>query len=403
MENSKPISLDPYIVKKARKAEGHTQDSLANALELTTRQIKRIEKNGQTSSSTADALCNALNVSLEHLKGSEGIDSYLPYYWYTSYFLTGEKLGIWQQLGKTFHLPGHLLADITAKIDESFNPHNISPCKYKVSATLTEDKSQNIFFVDVACSDLRFPPPAISPPTYRFEIRPFRFDETGMKWSAYCLIENMSFQPGIELCLERYVTEYITDELPEVKDPYYSIEFFPQVVKSDLIKYFMSKKAKLFCPLVERWPHEKDRIVDILDTCIIEGSTQNKYDEFIKHFPESKPIGPFLFDTIEQAEGFLHEVLHNYKPTKIERKSKSEPTVKLISQSPSTSLDVVLNITRVSKSQDRVIPWPSKHRDCFFDSLSKVSNDSSSVMLSSGLNFNALNILANKHGVKNEN
>lgn len=400
MTANKSIVLDPKVIKIMRKKEKHTQDSLALEVEVSTRQIKRIENGEKTSISTALALGKAFGLELNQLQGKERIHKHMPYYWYQESF---QSDGQWREcsgnkIGRIFDLDGFLFAQICDRIDNFDSNPALSPCYQKMNAVLTEDKTKNRFFLNVRVSYPRVR--YASEREFKFEIRPFRFNESGMAWSAYCPLEADWFKFSLELCLKRTVTNFTSGDYPEVDDPSYRIDLFPQGLGSMTKDYLLAKKAKYgFHANNLNWLHDRAQIANAFSECENAASPEEEYENpkeyerFLQQFTACRPIGPYYFDTIEQVEKFVHKVIQKYQPEAIERHSQYYSAIKLKPKVSSTAdcREVVINITRESKEQNKTLPWRKIHQDPFLDSFSDYANSLKSDISSSNLSLQDLN------------
>lgn len=399
------VRLDPQVVKIMRIKENHTQESLASEIGISTRQIKRIEKGSSTKLSTAKVLGNALGISLEQLQGYQKIEKHMPYYWCKRYDL---KNGNWiedtlEKAGRIFDHYNFLILHINEELNQ-LPTDKYSPCTYKVSAKLNRDQENNKFIFNIKLS---YPRSYDSwEYEFKFEIRPFRFDESGMKWSTYCPLEADNLAFWFDFGFEKTVTDYISDEVPEVNDPYYCVELFPQELNQETAKYLWDRKASFF-KHETNWLYGKATIANLLSRCENAASaeeeyeTQEEFERFLQQYPACRPMGPYYFDTIKQVKQFTQGVIKQYQPEEIERSS----AIKLIPKASSAKScrEVVINITRVSKSQDKTLPWPERHRNSFLDSLCEYANNLDSDAPSLNISLENLNDIAEKMEILNEN
>lgn len=111
MHSNKHIQLKPEVLKSAREASGHTQESLCNLIRLEVRSLKKIEKSGRTSIRTATQIAEVLDTELEVLIGEEKFP--LSNFWMQTAY--GENK--FREPGKLFQTDLEMLSSIRTEID----------------------------------------------------------------------------------------------------------------------------------------------------------------------------------------------------------------------------------------------------------------------------------------------
>jgi len=356
MNSRKSIKLNSYYVKNARKSAGHTQVSLASEMGISEKQIKRIENNEATKQSTANALCKALNVSLEHLQGNEGLGDYLPHIWCKSYFKGVEQKDKDSDIGNIYSNVKQVVDYIERTVDELFCGRIYSPCEYKVVMEVTLDKSNNTYVLDVRSS---FNSNRLTPEfnDYRFEIMLFRFADTGMRWSKYNPAENNKFEVELQSYFSLFslgIIELNSDKCKKVNDPFYAIQVILPTSNDD----------------------------------------EPEYNDYIN----SENDKAFLFEKISSVEAFLHEIIKKNKTIEI-NKTKSHD---IVLKGASLESDLTISMSRASIEQKKSISWPRKHLISFIDSLYdfnlELVSKSTEKVLKQNTHLNNLQEIALKHG-----
>lgn len=356
MNNRKSIKLDSYYVKNARKSAGHTQISLANEMGISDKQIKRIENNESTKLSTANALCEALDVSLEHLQGKERLGHYLPHIWCKSYFKGVEQKDKNSDIGNIYSNVKQVVDYIERTVDELLSSRIFSPCEYKVVMEVTLDKSNNTYFLDVSSS---FNSNRLIPTIndYRFEIMLFRFADTGMRWSEYNPAENNKFEVELQSCFSSFLSgiiELSSDKCKKVDDPFYAIRFIFPTSDED----------------------------------------EPKYNDYIN----SENDKAFLFEKISSVEAFLHEIIKKHKTVEINKTESHN----IVLKAPFSEDDVTIVMSRASVERKKSISWPRKHFISFIDSLYdfnlELASKSTEKVLLQNTHLDNLQEIALKHG-----
>lgn len=348
MKDLTSIKLNSYFVKKARKAAGHTQVSLAAEINKNEKKIKRIEQGQPTTRNTADEICKVLNVSLLHLQGQEEKSTYAPHYWCKSSSENSKEKH--KDIGAIYHSAIDVTEYIRKKVNKIFYKQNQSPCKYEVYINVTLDKSVNTYTLNVI-SHHNSDTAAAHPLTQRFEIKPFRVDVDGMKWAEYNPNDNHQFETVLR-GLDYGTAAFISDKCKEIEDPFYIIE----------LKALSKYKGYHSLEQLNELDLSSFNLEDINNT--INGNISME-ELFIEDIYQTQ----FLFKTIESVESFLYEVIQTYQPAKIKRDGRAALLLK--ASLPSKEQDLSIIMGRVSLSQKEDIYWPWKHLSYFTKRLSK--------------------------------
>ena len=348
MNNLTSIKLNSYFVKKARKAAGHTQVSLAAEINKNEKTIKRIELGQPTIRNTADDICKVLNVSLLHLQGKEGKSTYAPHYWCKCSSDNSKKNH--KDIGSIYHSAMDVTEYIRKKINKTFYKQNQSPCKYEVYISVTLDKSVNTYTLAVT-SHHNTGQVNTHIPTQQFEVKPFRIDGEGMKWIEYNPTENYQFEAELQN-LDYGTAAFISDKCKKIEDPFYIIEL------KALSKY-------------KKYP-SPDQINELdLTSFSLKNINDaiNGYISMKELLSEDVYETQFLFKTIESVESFLYEVIQTYQPAKIKRDGRAALRLKASLTSNEQDLSIIMD--RVSPSQKKSVYWSWKHLSYFTKRLSK--------------------------------
>ena len=261
-----------------------------------------------------------------------------------------------------------------ADVIDGFYQNIDNPCTLTVRAELTVDKVKNCHFVDVHSFSTSG---GSNFDSYRFEIRPFKFSDSGMKWHECSEPVNRFFEQAIELFLNQHVTEYITYELPEVKDSYYSVQLIQkqiETLKLSVKQFDAMSKDPEYAHLFNNMKLDQYQIDDFVEVS----------------------IGVFLFDKLEGVENFLHDIIQNHQFIEV---NTNREQIYLKASPIYSEMDLIVEITKVSQSQNRKLPWPLQHQHYFFNSLCKFTEclTTNSNNKYENINSDNLRMIANKY------
>lgn len=374
MQNS--IQLNSDIVTKARKENGHTQESIATSLSIKARQIKRIESNGRTSLTTAKLLSDAYKLTIGQLQGEEPLRGNL----FANYFCvkktwnneewidSGLSQGILLNGGS---ISGYIMNDIK----KANHDKRVYPCQYKKVAKITENIEEKEYIIEIEVIALHDK----SNKTIkldRYIIRPFKFIKSGLKWCDQDSWDKNNLQRCIEHDLSTCVTELITEDLPEITDPQYCIHIYPQGSDKENKQYQrqlteqLKKQGALSRLTNQDVPMINSAFKDSM-------KTSDTIDKFNDYFPNSNPIGPFYFENLQDFRVISLEVLLAMQPSNMKRHTHNNSSAIVFEANfeNEEKRDFLIEFSRISQSQNRTLPWLEENREFFIEELIKWASE----------------------------
>jgi len=379
MKNKSDICIDIEVLKKLRNIEKHTQYTLGLVTELSTRQIKRIEKMGNTSLKTATLLCKEFDVELDQLTGKKPLGKSLPHYWCnisTIEINSSNGKDTYKKTGYVFDYSYELVSFITDHIDKYFPETFLPPCKSQVTGDLSQ--SQNKWSLTIQSSQE-------GRECLLFEFIPFRFTNSGMQWADYCPVDSKWLQQDLANGLGEHVTDYNTSILPKVSDPLYQADIYVELMPIEYAKFNMLFDSE----------EEEEHLID-------EGNTIPNYErvENLQKYMlnnQAGTIAQFCFETEEQLKSFVSTVVQYYGPESVEANKGLIRLVPTGGFTPDCRLWSI-QLSRQAKCRSRPLPWPVKHKSRLEQSFVKSIHDLNRESSSTPLTIEQLKAIAQECG-----
>lgn len=381
MINKLNISIDIELLKKLRAIEKHTQESLALVLELSTRQIKRIEKKGDTSLKTAKLLCDEFSIELDQLIGKKPINKIFPHYWCnisTSAFNSNDDKEIYNKAGNVFDCSYDLVNFITNNIDKYFPETFLSPCKSQVIAELSQNQNKWTLQIESTQEDRE---------VLLFEFIPFRFTDNGMEWTDYCPVDNKWLQKELIDGLFKHVSDYVTPKLPKVKDHFYFASIYIELLPIEIATFTMQQRNQVMVA---------QHAVETTDNLIPDQQVLEKIQEYMRA-NQAGSIAQFWFKEEEDLVGFILSVIRLYCPENIETELGQLRFVPTGSFNPDCRA-FSIKLSRRSEGENRQIPWPIKHQELLQQKFVEYSNEFGDETPSNPLILEQLKDIAQMYG-----
>jgi DNA-binding XRE family transcriptional regulator len=385
MTNNSDINIDVNLLKKLREIEGHTQDSLATALRLSTRQIKRIEKEGNTSLKTAKLLCNEFRIDIDQLIGKKAIGRVLPHYWCnvsTLDFIGCENKDTCKKSGYVFDHTLDLVSFIASNIDECFPETILPPCnsQAQVTSQLSQDEDKWILQVESTQEEREI---------LRIEFIPFRFTEKGMEWTGYCPVDNKWLQRELISGLTDHVTDYITPEFSKIIDPLYCASIYLELLPIERTKFDMQQQSDVDS-------EQQSNETNVLDLFNSDHRIMEKLQKYIRD-NQAGNIAQFWFEQEEDLIGFIHTLIMSYCPERIETELGQVRFVPSGGFNPDCR-PFTINFTRNAKGKNRQLPWPKKHKKIIQQRFDEYNNLLDNEKSSTHLTIEQLNEIYKMYG-----
>ena len=370
MKNKTDICIDIEVLKKLRNIEKHTQYTLGLVTELSTRQIKRIEKMGNTSLKTATLLCKEFDIELDQLTGKKPLEKSLPHYWCnisTIGINSSNGKETYKKTGYVFDYSYELVSFITDHIDKYFPETFLPPCKLQVIADLS--RNQNKWTLTIQSSQE-------SRDTLLFEFIPFRFTNSGMEWLDYCPVDSKWLEQDLSNGLGEHVTDYNTSVLPIASNPVYQADIHVELMPIEYVKFNMLFDSE------EREEHLIDE-GNIFDITIPDYERVESLQKYMLN-NQAGTITQFWFETEEQLTNFVRSVIRYYGPESVEANMGSLRLVPTGGLNPDCR-QWSIKLSRRDKCSERPLAWPTKHKNrleqSFIKSFKNQNKESSSTPL----------------------
>lgn len=383
MKNTSDICIDIEVLRKLRKIEKHTQYTLGLVTELSTRQIKRIEKMGNTSLKTATLLCKEFDIELDQLTGKKPLEKSLPHYWCnisTREINSSNVKEAYKKTGYVFDYAYELVSFITDHIDKYFPETFLPPCTSQVTAELSRSNNKWLLTIQSSQKEREI---------LSFEFIPFRFTDCGMQWVDHCPVDSKWLQQELVNGLSEHVTDYISSELTKVSNSLYQADIYVELMPIEYVKFNMLFDSE----------EKEEHLIDegnIFDNTITDYERVESLQKYMLN-NQAGTITKFWFETEEQLTNFVRSVIRYYGPASVEANMGSLSLVPTGGLNPDCR-QWSIKLSRQDKCGNRSLPWPVKHKNRLEQSLVNSFKNLNKELSSTPLSIEQLKDIAQECG-----